>query len=160
MFGGIREILIVSMPQDQPLFERLLCGGSELGIAIFLRHTGQIARTGRRIHCRSRIRRRRSGCAYPWGQYLLWTRIAGEVRQQVRKGNSLAMLSIRQTDMASLNLINITERFRSKNIRASRSQMLRSPGYISATTMSSTSPHRSSHQLGAKLKLPTSTAYI
>lgn len=32
MFGGIRDILIISTQQDQPLFERLLGDGSEIGL--------------------------------------------------------------------------------------------------------------------------------
>src|SRR5258708_25928908 len=32
MFAGLRDILIITTPQDQPLFERLLGDGSDLGL--------------------------------------------------------------------------------------------------------------------------------
>jgi glucose-1-phosphate thymidylyltransferase len=32
MFGGIRDILVISTPEDQPLFQRLLGDGSDLGL--------------------------------------------------------------------------------------------------------------------------------
>jgi glucose-1-phosphate thymidylyltransferase len=34
MFAGIREILIISTPQDRPLFERLLGDGAEVGLEL------------------------------------------------------------------------------------------------------------------------------
>jgi glucose-1-phosphate thymidylyltransferase len=32
MFGGIRDILVITTPQDQPLFQRLLGDGSDIGL--------------------------------------------------------------------------------------------------------------------------------
>src|SRR3954453_6185187 len=32
MFAGIRDILVITTPQDQPLFERLLGNGTDLGL--------------------------------------------------------------------------------------------------------------------------------
>jgi glucose-1-phosphate thymidylyltransferase len=34
MFAGIRDILVITTPQDQPLFQRLLGDGSELGLKL------------------------------------------------------------------------------------------------------------------------------
>ncbi len=34
MFAGIRDILVITTPQDQPLFERLLGDGSDLGLQL------------------------------------------------------------------------------------------------------------------------------
>src|SRR3984893_17987405 len=36
MFAGIRDILVISPPQDQPLFQRLLGDGSDLGLQFSL----------------------------------------------------------------------------------------------------------------------------
>ena len=44
MLAGIREILVISTPQDQPLFQRLLGDGSELGLTFSF--TARTARAG------------------------------------------------------------------------------------------------------------------
>jgi glucose-1-phosphate thymidylyltransferase len=33
MFAGIKDFLIITTPQDQPLFQRLLGDGSEIGLS-------------------------------------------------------------------------------------------------------------------------------
>ena len=58
MFAGIRDILIITTPQDQPLFQRLLGDGSDFGLRFSYAEPGQAARPCRRVHYRRRLRRR------------------------------------------------------------------------------------------------------
>ena len=71
MFAGIRDILIITTPQDQPLFERLLGDGSELGLRFSYAAQDTPARARRRLHRRTQFHRRRSGRADPRRQHLL-----------------------------------------------------------------------------------------
>ena len=58
MFGGIRDILIISTPQDRPLFERLLGDGSEIGLRFSYASQETPAGAGRRLYRRTGFRRR------------------------------------------------------------------------------------------------------
>src|ERR1700686_766791 len=54
MFAGIRDILIISTPQDVPLFKRLLGDGSELGLTFSF---ATQARPRRHLHHRTELHR-------------------------------------------------------------------------------------------------------
>ncbi len=72
MLAGIRDILIISTPQDKPLFQRLLGDGSEIGVQLLLRHAGHPARSCRRLHRRPRIRRRSDSVALVLGDNIFY----------------------------------------------------------------------------------------
>jgi dTDP-glucose 4,6-dehydratase len=57
MLAGIRDILIISTPQDTPRFEQLLGDGSAVGLTS-LRGAAQPGRPGAGLHHRRRFRRR------------------------------------------------------------------------------------------------------
>jgi glucose-1-phosphate thymidylyltransferase len=73
MLAGIRDILVISTPQDTPRFEQLLGDGSRWGIN--LQYAVQYSPDGlpHSIHHRRRIHRRQPVCLGVGRQHLLWT---------------------------------------------------------------------------------------
>ncbi len=65
MFAGIRDILVISTPQDLPLFQRLLGDGSDLGLHFSFAKSGQTAGARRCVYHRTRFHRQGSRRAYP-----------------------------------------------------------------------------------------------
>jgi glucose-1-phosphate thymidylyltransferase len=66
MLAGIRDLLIITTPEDQPRFERLLGDGTAWGVR--LRYAVQPAPGGDRagVAGGSRLHRRRQCCAGAW----------------------------------------------------------------------------------------------
>ena len=71
MFAGIRDILVITTPQDQPFFERLLGDGSDFGLQLYLCAAGQATGSRGRLYHRRRLYRFGSRGAGARRQYLL-----------------------------------------------------------------------------------------
>ena len=71
MMAGIREVLVITTPQDQDQFRQLLGDGSAWGMPIELRRPAQPRRAGPGVRHRRRLHRRRQRRAGPRRQHLL-----------------------------------------------------------------------------------------
>ena len=76
MLAGIREILIISTPQDTPRFEQLLGDGARWGIDLQYARAAEPRRPGAGLHHRRRVHRRRAERAGARRQHLLRPRPA------------------------------------------------------------------------------------
>ena len=81
MLAGIREVLVISTPQDLPLFRRLLGDGSHLGMQHRLRRAAQPRGPGAGLHHRRRLHRGLPEHARPGRQPLLRARPSRLVRR-------------------------------------------------------------------------------
>ena len=86
MFAGIRDILIITTPQDQPLFERLLGEGSDFGLALRYAVQEQPRGLGGRLYRGRRFHRLRPCRPHSRRQHFLWPLSAGGAcaRQRAR----------------------------------------------------------------------------
>ena len=71
MLAGIRDILVISTPEDPPRFQQLLGDGSQLGIALQLRGAAQPRTAWPRPLSSARLHRRRPSAPGSGRQYLL-----------------------------------------------------------------------------------------
>jgi dTDP-glucose pyrophosphorylase len=76
MLAGIREVLVITTPEDQAPFRKLLGDGAQWGLVHSLRHPAEPRRLGAGISHRPRLHRRRALRAGSRRQHFLRPRFA------------------------------------------------------------------------------------
>jgi len=124
MFAVIREFLIITTPQDRPLFERLLGDGSDWGLQFSFAAQPSPARSRRRVHRGGRLHRPRPRGAGPGRQHIPRTRPAGDLgtrrRQDIGRHHLWLWGETRRSNTAWWSSMVPAGRCRSRRSRATR----------------------------------------
>ena len=161
MLAGIRDILLISTPQDTPRFEALLGDGAQLGHEHQLLRAAEPRRPGAGLHPRPRLRRRPAERAGAGRQHLLRPRPAAPARSARRAHRRRHGVRLPRARPRALRRGRVRRRSGARS--ASRKSPKRrrattpSPACTSTTSRCATSPPRSSPSRAASSRSPTST---
>ena len=140
MLAGIRDILLISTPQDLPRFRELLGDGADFGISLSYAEQARAARHRRGVADRRRLHRRRQRLPDPRRQPVLRT---GVRREAVRGGRAAAtgatVFAYRVADPERFGVVELDAQLRPSRSRRSRRMRARtgpSPACTSTTPTS------------------------
>ena len=163
MLAGIRDILVISTPQDTPRFEALLGDGSQWGTEPQLLRAAEPGRPGAGVHPRRGVRRRRPERPGAGRQHLLRARPAEHCcTAPTRAASGATRLRLpRHGPRALRRGRSSTQRRRalsaSRKSPQRRRATTRSPGCISTTNRCVDIARRSSPSPAASSRSPRST---
>ena len=162
MLAGIRDILVISTPQDTPRFQQLLGDGSQWGMNLQYCRAAQPRRPGAGLHHRRDVRRQRAQRAGAGRQHLLRPRLCARCwPAPMHRASGATVFAYHVHDPERYGVVAFDaqrpgHQHRGKARRSPRATTP-SPACTSTTSRCATSPRPSSPAPAANWRSPPST---